>query len=159
MSKRTFISGLAAALGASAVLLAVPGTANAAVGAQLMNEETRLCLDSDMQGNVYTKGCDEEMQNAYQQWRIQIANPAAVTDALRNVMTGKCLEVDDGDGVSAQPCNYGKKQQFSFVDHYGMKILKSAYNGRALDSNKKGQAYTSQLSTSNPYMRWYVTYG
>lgn len=140
------------------MLLAVPGTANAAVGNQLMNEETRLCLDSDTQGKVYTKGCDEEMQNAYQQWRLEPVNPAELTIALRNVMTGKCVEVDNGDGVSAQPCNYNKKQQFSLVDHYGMKVVKSAYNGRALDSNKKGQAYTSSFSTSNPYMRWYVTY-
>lgn len=46
----------------------VAGVGIQAVGSQFKNEKAELCLDSDGQGNVYTKGCAWDKHNAYQQW-------------------------------------------------------------------------------------------
>ncbi|MEU6965465.1 RICIN domain-containing protein [Streptomyces chrestomyceticus] len=161
MSKRTVLSGLAAALGASAVLLAgMPGSASAAevgiqaVGHQIKNEKTGLCLDSDDQGNVYTKGCAWDKHNAYQQWDY-IWDAAGDTFALRNVQTLRCLSAHSGDGINTYPCWEHNIQKWTKTFHGGAVIIRNVHYGRALDSNHDGQAYTSPYGTGNPYMRWF----
>ncbi|MEU7162636.1 RICIN domain-containing protein [Streptomyces chrestomyceticus] len=164
MSKRTVVSGLAAVLGASAMLLAgMPGSASAtevgiqAVGNQYKNEKTELCLDSDYQGNVYTKSCAWDKHNAYQQWNVyRIDIPGFEFDEfiLANVQTNRCLETGSGDSVRTAPCSYSESQQWTKSTYNGAWILKNAANHRALDSDHAGQAYTSTFGVGNPYMRW-----
>ncbi|MEU9796688.1 RICIN domain-containing protein [Streptomyces sparsogenes] len=161
MSKRTVLSGLAAALGASAMLLAgMSGSASAAevgtqaVGDQYKNEQTGLCLDSDAQGNVYTKDCAWDKHNAYQQWSF-LYDASRDEFRLRNVQTLRCLEANSGDGVKTAPCSDHNIQKWTETAYNGAMIIQSVYNGRALDSNHKGQVYTSPWGTGNPYMRWW----
>ncbi|MBD0709978.1 MULTISPECIES: RICIN domain-containing protein [unclassified Streptomyces] len=161
MKKRTVASGLAAVLGASTMLLAsLPGSASAAeagtraVGYQYKNRQTGLCLDSDAQGNAYTKNCDPDKNNAYQQWIYW--NVSGDTFQLRNVQTLRCLEANSGDGVKTYPCADHIIQKWTYSASNGALIIQSAYNGRALDSNQKGQLYTSPFGTGNPYMQWWA---
>ncbi|MFE2274471.1 RICIN domain-containing protein [Streptomyces lavendulae] len=158
MSKRTVLSGLAAALGVSAMLLAgTPGSATAAevgtmaVGSQIKNFQTKLCLDSDTKGNAYTKSCADDLNNPYQQWGT-LWNASGTKFQLRNVQTLRCLEAAGEDGVRTAPCGNHSSQLWSTNEWLR---IKNDYNGRALDSNAKGQLYTSPYSESNPYMEWW----
>ncbi|MFH9044523.1 RICIN domain-containing protein [Streptomyces sp. NPDC017966] len=163
MSKRTVVSGLAAVLGASAMLLAgVPGSASAAdagtqaVGNQYKNEKTELCLDSDYQGNVYTKDCAGDKHNPYQQWNVYTIPPVWLdTFIISNVQTNRCLETGSGDSLRTAPCTWSSSQQWTKTTYNGAWIIKNVYNGRALDSDHAGQAYTSTFGVGNPYMRWF----
>ncbi|MFJ7990513.1 RICIN domain-containing protein [Streptomyces sp. NPDC096351] len=162
MSKQTVLSGLTAALGASILLLAgMPSSASAAgfgtqaVGYQIKNEQTGLCLDSDAKGNAYTKSCDPEKNNPYQQWTY-FWDASGEKFALRNVQTLRCLEVNSSDGVKTYPCSDHDIQNWDEHVYLGAALFQSVYNGRALDSNQKGQLYTSPYNAGNPYMRWWV---
>ncbi|MDH6544209.1 ricin-type beta-trefoil lectin domain protein [Streptomyces sp. SPB4] len=160
MSKRTVLSGLAAAFGVSAMLLAsMPGSASAAEvgtmaeGRQYKNVQTGLCLDSDANGNAYTKSCGTD--NPYQRWSLAWRDNGYL---LRNEATSRCLEVGGGDSVRTGLCpTYpASSYQWSWDFVAGERlILKNGANGRALDSNAKGQLYTSPYGTGNPYMQWW----
>ncbi|MEU7159673.1 RICIN domain-containing protein [Streptomyces chrestomyceticus] len=161
MSKRTVLSGLAAALGASAVLLAgMPGSASAAEvgiraeGRQFKNVQTGLCLDSDAKGNAYTKSCGND--NLYQRWSWDGNDYNGYK--LKNNATNRCLQVGNGDAVRTEPCftvpRASQLWKWNELDG-GRLILKSTANDRALDSNAKGQLYTSPYGTGNLYMQWW----
>ncbi|GAA2331567.1 RICIN domain-containing protein [Streptomyces cuspidosporus] len=162
MSKRTVVSGLAAVLGASAMLLAgIPGSASAAeagiqaVGNQYKNEKTELCLDSDGQGNVYTKDCAWDKHNAYQQWIVATIPPEWLNVfVVQNVQTNRCLETGSGDSMRTAPCTWSLSQQWTKTTYNGAWIIKNVENGRVLDSDHAGHAYTSTFGVGNPYMRW-----
>ncbi|MEU9796689.1 RICIN domain-containing protein [Streptomyces sparsogenes] len=160
MSKRTVLSGLAAVLGASAMLLAgMSGSASAAEagiqaeGRQFKNVQTGLCLDSDAKGNAYTKSCGND--NPYQRWSLVWKDDGYV---LRNEKTLRCLGVDGGDAVYTEQCSKypASSQQWTWDSLDGGRlILRSVANGRALDSNHEGQLYTSPYGTGNLYMQWW----
>ncbi|MEF3113440.1 RICIN domain-containing protein [Streptomyces chrestomyceticus] len=160
MSKRTVLSGLAAALGASAMLLTgMSGSASAADAPryawQIKNVQTGLCLDSDYQGNAYTKSCGND--NPYQQWSM-FGNDDEGYD-IKSQKTGRCLEtVGYGDAVRTAPCSPDSpaSQQWKQEVLGGQRVIyKNVANGRALDSNQKGQLYTSPYGTGNLYMQWW----
>ncbi|MBD0709977.1 hypothetical protein BU197_16745 [Streptomyces sp. CBMA291] len=141
------------------LLVATPGNAGAAevgatlAGSQYKNVQTGLCLDSDAKGNAYTKSCGSD--NPYQRWSLVWKYDGYV---LRNEATLRCLRVDGGDSVSTEQCsNYPPTSHQWTWDHLDGErlILKSVANGRALDSNQKGQLYTSPFGTGNPYMQWW----
>ncbi|MEU7245911.1 MULTISPECIES: RICIN domain-containing protein [Streptomyces] len=161
MSKRTVLSGLAAVLGASAMLLAgMSGSASAADDGdseyQIKNVQTGLCLDSDAKGNAYTKSCGND--NPYQQWGMFGSDKEGWD--VRSEKTGRCLEtVGQGDAVRTAPCSPDSpaSQQWETVALPGGRyIFKNGANGRALDSNAKGQLYTSPFGTGNLYMQWWL---
>ncbi|MFF5393345.1 ricin-type beta-trefoil lectin domain protein [Streptomyces sp. NPDC013012] len=149
-------------LGTSAVLLTgATGNASAAevgpmaVGQQLKNARTGLCLDSDYKGNVYTKGCAGDHNNPYQQWIFQWPSNGKVK--FENVQTGRCLQRSGWEGVITGSCDssfaewqedYLGSQRYNFI----------ADNGLALDSDAKGNAYlhVKNNGSANPYQQWWL---
>ncbi|MFF9691314.1 RICIN domain-containing protein [Streptomyces sp. NPDC014623] len=158
MTKRTVLSGLAATLGASAILFSGMAGSASAMGLepgypdQVKNVQTGLCLDSDAQGNAYTKTCRND--NMYQQWWVGLNDGNQFE--FENRQTGLCLQAGSGDSVVTAACNDRASQRWTLnhVDN-GRYVLSNVANGRSLDSNQKGQAYTSPHSLSNLYMQWW----
>ncbi|EMF01245.1 xylanase [Streptomyces mobaraensis NBRC 13819 = DSM 40847] len=114
----------------------MPGSASAAgvgiqaVGSQFKNEKTELCLDSDGQGNVYTKGCAWDKHNAYQQWGVQTIAPEWLNIFfMYNVQTNRCLETGSGDTIRTAPCTGSLSQQWSKTTYNGAWITKNVENG------------------------------
>jgi serine/threonine-protein kinase len=106
------------------------------------NAATNWCLDSDMKGGVYTKGC-YSIGGGYQDW-------AWVSGGLKNLQTGNCLEANFDNVVYARECDGNSHQKWVVTDNLG--IINSA-TGSCLDSNAKGNAYTHSC---NKYLRRFV---
>ncbi|MEW2374410.1 RICIN domain-containing protein [Streptomyces sp. NPDC006656] len=160
MTKRIFLSGLAATLGASALLFSGMAGSASAIDLepvrpdQVKNVQTGLCLDSDTQGKAYTNPCRND--NKYQQWWVHFNDAGQYQ--LENRQTGLCLQAGSGDSVVTASCSATKSAQWWTLNGIGNQryVLSNVANGRSLDSNQKGQAYTSPHSLSNPYMQWWL---
>ncbi|MEU7162635.1 RICIN domain-containing protein, partial [Streptomyces chrestomyceticus] len=78
---------------------------------------------------------------------------------IKSQKTGRCLEtVGYGDAVRTAPCSPDSpaSQQWKQEVLGGQRVIyKNVANGRALDSNQKGQLYTSPYGTGNLYMQWW----
>jgi len=76
--------------------VSLPGT--------VMNVGNGGCLEARWDGPVVTSMCDDA--NPFQQWR-------ASGDGLRNLVTGRCLQVFDDGFVATQECNSGQQWTIS----------------------------------------------
>ncbi|UBI40825.1 MULTISPECIES: RICIN domain-containing protein [Streptomyces] len=81
---------------------------------------------------------------------------------LQNSKTGLCLTGGGtgSDRVIAKACDSENPRQL-WEQHYltaDVSALINHQNKRALDSNMKGNVYTSDFSDSNSYMKWYIPF-
>ncbi|MFJ8295328.1 RICIN domain-containing protein [Streptomyces sp. NPDC094447] len=162
MRTRRTAAALTTAMGASVILLVgTTGNASAAevgtmaVGQQIKNIRTGLCLDSDYNGNAYTKGCAGDHSNPYQQWIFQWTNYG--TFKIENVQTQRCLQRSGSKGVITGSCNSVDadwREEYLGSQRYNL----IATNGLALDSDAKGNAYLNpkNVPSDNPYQQWWV---
>ncbi|CAL9329766.1 RICIN domain-containing protein [Streptomyces sp. enrichment culture] len=157
MRSRIGIIGLLAA--ACVGTAAVPPTyaADPVGGISIMrNEQTGLCLDSDMNGNVYTKTCTSN--NPYQQWSpISQKIDDYPGYMIKNNRTGLCLTAVDPGNVRTLPCGTGYMPQNWrrgwFLNSNA--LATSAWNTyTVLDSNSKGNVYLKEEINGNRYQSW-----
>ncbi|MFG2617544.1 ricin-type beta-trefoil lectin domain protein [Streptomyces sp. NPDC048507] len=115
------------------------------VPSSVVNEQTGRCLDSDTDGNVYTKPCRDG--NPYQQWKYTWGNH------VENVQTGRCLTAASATAVRTMPCvqNY-TPMNWGLVRASGVNGLGNF--GLALDSDTKGQVYLKAPTANNRYQSW-----
>src|SRR5438552_3131898 len=85
---------------ASLLILWMSLSANAASTKAFVNVSTQFCLDSNVNGQVYTLGCNG---GNYQNW-------TASGQRLINVSTGKCLDSNVKGEVYTLDCNGGNYQ-------------------------------------------------
>ncbi|WP_158771454.1 RICIN domain-containing protein [Streptomyces sp. NRRL S-340] len=154
MNTHAKLAGALVTAGAS-ILLTV-GTAPAAHAAgdvwQYKNASTKLCLDSDAKGNVYTKACGAD--NPYQKWQRAVQDGKVL---LRNVATRRCLWVnplnlEDKQLETAPACANASLWWELVVD--GTYRFVDPFSDKALDSNAKGNAYAKEYGPDNPYQQW-----
>ncbi|WP_206506629.1 RICIN domain-containing protein [Streptomyces chrestomyceticus] len=151
--------GIAGVLAAACMSLVAAPSAYAADpilgrASTVVNQQTGRCLDSDLQGNVYTKSCT--VNNPYQQW---VPRGAATEFRLENVRTGLCLAAISDTEVRALRCapNY-YPQTWSFISDGGSNALMNQKISEAvsvaLDSDDKGNAYLKLRTLHNRYQSW-----
>ncbi len=151
--------GIAGALTAACASLVAAPSAHAADPVRdrvntVVNQQTGRCLDSDLQGNVYTKSCTAD--NPYQQW---VPRGTGNEFRLENVRTGLCLTVISDTEVRALRCaaNY-YPQQWYFTNYGGSNALMnqkvSEATSVALDSDDKGNVYLKLRTLNNRYQSW-----
>ncbi|MFF3013608.1 RICIN domain-containing protein [Streptomyces sp. NPDC057939] len=160
MKKTGTLGALFAAACMTVVTMQTPAAAQSMTSG-LTNWQTSWCLDGDTTGSVYTKknsnGCGTS--NPYQRWVFHSTGNGTM---LQSSKTHLCLAGGGAgsDRVTAKACNSQDPQQW-WDQHYVMQdvfTLINHQNKRALDSNMKGDVYTSNFSDSNPYMKWYIPY-
>ena len=98
----------------------------------LINRATKLYLDSNSTGIVYTHNGNGENS---QKWNI--VNKNGIYFNLQDVATSKFLQAS-GNGVITSTANGNDNQKWYFS---GTNIINKA-NGRYLDSNSLGSVYT-----------------
>lgn len=107
------------------------------------NVATGLCLDSDVEGKVYTLVCNS---TGYQNWEA-----TSVRDGytVKNKVTGYCLDSDADRDVYAWSCNGSDYQKWAVSKSGGSYRLKDVATGFCLDSNTDGEVYTRACSSGS----------
>lgn len=161
VKKKTGVVGALLAAACMTVVATQTPAAAQSVSSGLTNWQTSYCLDGDADGAVYTKensnGCGAN--NPYQRWYFHTSGKGVM---LQSSKTGLCLTGGGtgSDRVMGKPCDSENPRQL-WEQHYlssDVSALVNHQNKRALDSNMKGQVYTSNFSDSNPYMKWYIPF-
>ncbi|WP_181792845.1 RICIN domain-containing protein [Streptomyces sp. WELS2] len=122
----------------------------------VVNEQTGRCLDSDTDGNVYTKECRSD--NPYQQW-VPSDRSGSTRVRLRNVQTGLCLTAVNSTSVRTMVCasNGYYPMEWGLVDKSGMQVLENGNSPTipvVLDSDKDGKVYLRPATEHNRYQSW-----
>ncbi|MFF7852872.1 ricin-type beta-trefoil lectin domain protein [Streptomyces sp. NPDC007904] len=160
VKKTGAVGALVAAACMTVVVTQTPAAAQSMTSG-VTNWQTGYCLDSDAGGAVYTKGNSNGCgaNNPYQRWFFHSSGKGLM---LQNSQTGLCLTGGGtgSDRVTARACDSENPRQW-WEQHYVMadvSALINHQNKRALDSNMKGNAYTSTFSESNSYMKWHIPF-
>jgi hypothetical protein len=111
-NKIALILGSTALAIASTVLMVSAQSASAGEVYSLENIATGLCLDSNDNGNAYTKGCNG---GAYQLWNYTSTSHNPPYGKYWNVATGRCLDSNNKEELYTYPCKdgYGGQNWFS----------------------------------------------
>ncbi|MGH3564771.1 MAG: RICIN domain-containing protein [Pseudonocardia sp.] len=117
-------------------------TSMSAAPAELMNVETRSCLDSAA-NSVNTSPCN---RSGGQQWELGSGT------TLRNVATVSCLDSDVSKRVYTSPCNGGSYQSWALGNGASGTTLRNLATGFCLDSSNNA-VNTSQCN-GNPSQQW-----
>lgn len=150
------MSGSAAVVATSVLLaagLATPAHAAATAEARwYQNVQTGHCLDSNASGKVYTSTCGDRY-NTYQQWQRTVVNGKI---KLRNVATNRCLTLTDSwsETVITNPCGIDDNELWWELHIGGTTRIVNPDN-KALESDKKGNAYAKGYGADNLYQQWY----
>ncbi|MEU8580267.1 RICIN domain-containing protein [Streptomyces abikoensis] len=153
MKIRNGISGITAAVGAGLLLTVACATdaTAAAPTSQYRSDGTGRCLDSDMAGYVYTKGCGRD--NPFQHWYRYDSNGAV---QLQNTKSGKCLAATSTTSVYAKNCDSNDDSQW-WTEEYvtrGVVMLVNKRNRMALDSDAGGKVYLNSPWAGNQFQEW-----
>jgi hypothetical protein len=123
-------------------------SAQAASAGEVKSQVTGLCLDSDNNGYVYTKGCNG---GGYQNWNFSQNGSNWI---LKNAATGRCLDSDGPGKVYTKGCNGGGYQNWEFsAGNFGQ--YKNAATGRCLDSDNNGEVYAYGCRPHFKGQRWH----
>ncbi|EME98733.1 RICIN domain-containing protein [Streptomyces mobaraensis] len=161
VKKKTGTVGVLIAAACVTVMATQAPASAQSMSSGLANWQTGYCLDGDKEGAVYTRGNSNGCgaNNPYQRWIFHATGSGLM---LESTKTHLCL-TGGGPGsdlVTAKPCDSTDPRQW-WEQHYVMKDvywLLNKQNKRALDSNMKGNVYTSPFSDSNQWMKWYIPY-
>ncbi|MFF5393069.1 hypothetical protein ACFY5H_32905 [Streptomyces sp. NPDC013012] len=117
----------------------------------IRNEQTGRCLDSDLQGKVYTKPCTSN--NPYQQWKTTTVNHVNLW-TFKNEATGLCVTRINDTTVRAMECgNSGyAPQNWDFNTAARTNALLNV--SLALDSDNNGNVYLRPQTQMNRYQSW-----
>jgi len=106
----------------------------------LVDDHTRLNLDSNYKGSVYT---GQYNGGDYQDWY-------GVDYTIRDAQTGRCLDSNYNGNVYTLPCNGGNFQNWH-LNADGS--IEDGQTGLCLDSNYSGSVYTGWCNGGN-YQAW-----
>ncbi|MFI5987263.1 RICIN domain-containing protein [Streptomyces sp. NPDC051555] len=153
MGLRIKWSGTAAVFGAGVMLatgLATPAHA-AGEATWYRNVQTGRCLDSNPSGKVYTSPCADKY-NFYRQWQRTVVNGKI---RLKNMATNRCLTLNDSwsEIVRTDPCGIDDNELWWELRVNGTTRIVNP-DSKALDSDKKGNAYAKDYGADNPYQQW-----
>ncbi|GGZ52340.1 RICIN domain-containing protein [Streptomyces subrutilus] len=161
MNMRTGLGGLAAAVGATALLITGTSTTAHAAGGpsggvwRLQNAQTGLCLTGTGSGatRIFTSACSSS--NARQHWAYsRVGNKVR----LENTGTGRCLKPTNAfsQELTSAPCGIDDNDLWG-EEFIASKVRLISGGGNAVDSDAKGNAYLKQYGPDNPYQQWYLT--
>ncbi len=130
-----------------------PTPANAAVEYMYKDVATGRCLDSNIEGYVYTGPCNSS--NNYMRW-YQSWGQVPGTVVLQNKATGLCLYDYATWGIYTNKCSPRTPYREWFISHDANGyVFKHSTTKLCLDSNANGDAYSHACGgVSNKYQHW-----